>query len=108
MGDPPRQTTMVTRCMHALAAAVSLPRRGPTWGGVALQCSEAEEETTGGVLLTSSSKAKPLTGEVVAVGPGKGEEPMDVTVGAQVLYSKFSGSEFEVRAPWPTTPCARI
>jgi chaperonin GroES len=77
-------------------------------GGVALQCSEAEEETTGGVLLTSSSKAKPLTGEVVAVGPGKGEEPMDVTVGAQVLYSKFSGSEFEVRAPWPTTPCARI
>ena len=27
MGDPPRQTTMATICMHALAAAVSLPHR---------------------------------------------------------------------------------
>jgi chaperonin GroES len=69
-----------------------------------MQCSEAEEETTGGVLLTSSAKAKPLTGTVVAVGPGKGEEPMDVAVGTEVLYSKFSGIDFEVRRLPFTSP----
>lgn len=61
---------------------------------VMIKCTATEDETDGGLLLTGKSE-KPMTGEVVAVGPGKGEEPMDVTVGSSVLYSKYSGTEFE-------------
>lgn len=61
---------------------------------VLIKCSEAEEETTGGLLLAGKSE-KPLTGEVVAVGPGKGSDAMEVALGANVLYSKYSGTEFE-------------
>lgn len=42
--------------------------------------------------------------QVIAVGPGKQDEDSkelvapNVAVGATVMYSKYSGSEFEVRA----------
>jgi chaperonin GroES len=32
---------------------------------------------------------------VVAVGPGKKDEPMTVNVGDVVLYGKYSGTEFK-------------
>mmetsp|Transcript_9766 Transcript_9766/g.18405 ORF Transcript_9766/g.18405 Transcript_9766/m.18405 type:complete len:156 (-) Transcript_9766:544-1011(-) len=67
----------------------------PLGDRVLIKCTEAEEETAGGLLLTGS-KEKPLTGEVVAVGPGKDEEAMGVAVGNSVMYSKYSGSEYEV------------
>lgn len=61
---------------------------------VLIKLTEVEDETTGGVLLTGKSE-KPSTGSVVAVGPGKADEKMDVAVGNSVLYSKYSGTEFE-------------
>jgi hypothetical protein len=52
------------------------------------------------VLLTAESD-KPTFGEVVAVGSGKKDEDgksaaPNVTVGSTVMYSKYSGTEFEV------------
>jgi len=68
---------------------------------VLIKCQKAEEESSGGVLLAGSSKEKPLTGVVVAVGPGKMDEesgaikPIEIAVGAEVMYSKYTGTEFE-------------
>jgi chaperonin GroES len=64
------------------------------------QCAEAEKKSAGGVLLSSESTDKPNFGVVVAVGEGKkGEDdkrvPPNVAVGATVMYSKYSGTEFE-------------
>ncbi len=62
-----------------------------------------EEETTsaGGIVLPGSATEKPSRGSVVAVGRGKildnGEvRPLDVKVGDQVLFGKYSGSEVKV------------
>ncbi|HEV7283070.1 MAG TPA: co-chaperone GroES [Pirellulaceae bacterium] len=62
---------------------------------------EAEEVTAGGIVLPDSAKEKPQRGKVVAVGPGKLLESGDrgklsVSVGDQVIYGKYGGSEVEV------------
>jgi chaperonin GroES len=54
------------------------------------------------VLLANDSGDKPNFGTVVAVGEGKKDEEgntvaPNVAVGATVMYSKYSGTEFEVR-----------
>lgn len=65
------------------------------------QLPQAEGKTAGGVLLTTESD-KPTFGTIAAVGSGKKDEDgkvaaPNVTVGATVMYSKYSGTEFEVR-----------
>ena len=54
---------------------------------------EAEERTQGGIILTNTAKEKPQTAEVVAVGPGTKDEPMEVKVGDKVVFSKFAGTD---------------
>ncbi|KAJ9515623.1 hypothetical protein QJQ45_021682 [Haematococcus lacustris] len=62
---------------------------------------KADTKTAGGVLLSSEAAEKPNFGTVVAVGPGKKKEDSDeliapnVSVGQTVMYSKYSGTEFE-------------
>ncbi|PNH07184.1 chaperonin, chloroplastic [Tetrabaena socialis] len=68
---------------------------------ILIKGAKAEDKTTGGVLLATDSGEKPTFGLVVAVGPGKEDEETkvvvapNVPVGATVLYSKYSGTEFE-------------
>jgi chaperonin GroES len=62
---------------------------------------EAEEKTTGGILLPDTAKQKPQRGRVLAVGPGKlrdtGERhALNVKVGDEVIYGKYSGNDVEV------------
>jgi chaperonin GroES len=62
---------------------------------------EAEEMTAGGIVLPDTAKEKPQRGTVLAVGPGKlldsGEHgELSVAVGDEVIYGKYSGSDFEV------------
>ena len=61
---------------------------------------EAEETTKGGIILTAAAKEKPDLSVVVAVGPGgmvDGKEvKMNVTVGQQVIYSKYAGTSVEI------------
>ena len=62
---------------------------------------EAEEKTTGGLYLPDSAKQKPQRGRIVAVGKGKlrdnGERsPLSVSVGDEVIYGRYSGSDIEV------------
>jgi len=68
---------------------------------VVVQPVEAEEKTAGGIVLPDAAKEKPQRGTVKAVGPGRlletGERcPLSVSVGDQVLFSKYGGTDIEV------------
>jgi chaperonin GroES len=63
--------------------------------------SEAEEVTAGGIVLPDAAREKPQRGKVIAAGPGKLLEngkraEMEVKVGDQVVYGKYSGTEIEL------------
>jgi chaperonin GroES len=60
---------------------------------VLIEPAQAEEKTAGGIIIPDTAKEKPQRGIVVAVGPGKKDEPMTVKVGENVLYSKYAGTE---------------
>ena len=53
----------------------------------------AEEKTIGGIIIPDTAKEKPLQGKVVAVGNGTKDEEMIISVGDQVLYGKYAGTE---------------
>lgn len=55
-----------------------------------------EEKTASGIIIPDASKEKPLKGKVVAVGPGKTDEPMTVKSGDTVLYGQYSGTEVKL------------
>ena len=62
-----------------------------------------EEETTspGGIVIPDSATEKPIKGEVVAVGKGLALDngdirPLDLKVGDQVLFGKYSGTEVKL------------
>lgn len=62
---------------------------------------DAEEKTAGGIVLPDTAKEKPQRGRVLAVGPGRlldsGERcKVSVSVGDQVLFGKYGGTEIEV------------
>ncbi len=57
---------------------------------------EAETTTSSGIIIPDSAKEKPQQGIVVAVGPGKKDEPVTVKEGDTVLYGKYSGTELKL------------
>jgi len=70
---------------------------------VLVKVEDAEEETASGLLITATSKrgAKPSTGEVVKVGPGRmasnGEiMTVDIDTGDMVKYRDFAGTEVKI------------
>ena len=63
---------------------------------VVVEPAPAEEKTAGGIIIPDTAKEKPQKGKVVAVGPGKKDEPVTVKVGDAVLYGKYSGTEITV------------
>lgn len=63
---------------------------------VLIQPSEAEIKTSGGIIIPDTAKEKPQKGTVIAVGPGKKDEPLTVKEGDVVLYGKYSGTEITV------------
>lgn len=72
----------------------------PLGDRVVLKQLAAEETTKSGIVLPGQNKEKPQQAEVVAVGPGgmvDGKEiKMEVKVGDQVIYSKYSGTEVKL------------
>ncbi len=63
---------------------------------VLVEAAPAEEKTASGIIIPDTAKEKPQKGTVVAVGPGKTDEPLTVKVGDNVLYGKYSGTEISV------------
>lgn len=68
----------------------------PLGDRVIIEPSPAEEKTAGGIIIPDSAKEKPQRGTVIAVGPGKKDEPTTVKQGQTVLYGKYSGTEISV------------
>lgn len=66
----------------------------PIGDRVVIEPAPAEEKTASGIYIPDTAKEKPQSGKVVAAGTGKPDEPMTVKVGDQVLYGKYSGTEF--------------
>ncbi len=65
----------------------------PLGDRVVVQPEPAEEQTASGIIIPDTAQEKPLTGTVVAVGSGTGDEKMEVKAGDKVLYGKYTGTE---------------
>ncbi|GMH33291.1 hypothetical protein BSKO_01125 [Bryopsis sp. KO-2023] len=82
-----------------LDSGADIGQLAPLADRLLIEVADADETSAGGVLLTSATSEKPTLGKVVAVGPGQKKEgnvtPVNVTVGSTILYSKYSGTEFE-------------
>jgi chaperonin GroES len=68
---------------------------------VVVKALEEAETMRGGLYIPDTAKEKPQQGEVVAVGPGKLSDEgkridMELKVGDNVLYGKYSGTEVTV------------
>ena len=62
---------------------------------------EEERTSPGGIVIPDAATEKPVKGEIIAVGNGKILEngdvrPLDVKVGDQVLFGKYSGTEVKI------------
>ena len=68
----------------------------PLADGVLIEPKEAETKTASGLYIPDTAKEKPQQGTVLACGPGKTDEPMEVKVGDTVLYGKYAGTEVTV------------
>ncbi|HYQ91333.1 MAG TPA: co-chaperone GroES [Candidatus Competibacteraceae bacterium] len=73
----------------------------PLHDRVVIKRKEEERLSPGGIVIPDTAKEKPIRGEVLAVGNGKILEdgriiPLDVKVGDEVLFGKYSGNEIKV------------
>jgi chaperonin GroES len=74
----------------------------PLGDRVVVEPIEREETFAGGALvLPETAKEKPQQGQILAVGPGRLDDSgkrvaMEVSVGDQVLYAKYSGTEIKI------------
>ncbi|CAK1242807.1 co-chaperone GroES [Fructobacillus fructosus] len=62
---------------------------------------EAGEQQVGGIVIAQAAQEKPVTGKVVAAGPGRVTDAgqtiaMTVKAGDTVLFDKFAGQAIEV------------
>ena len=68
---------------------------------VLIKPDEAEAKTASGIFLPEGAKEKPMTGTVVALGPGKltddgARGAMSVKKGDTVVYGKYGGTEVDI------------
>src|SRR5882762_5241963 len=73
----------------------------PLHDRVAVERIEAEAKSVGGIIIPDTAKEKPQQGKIVGVGPGGRDEsgkliPIDLKVGDQVLFGKWSGNEVKI------------
>lgn len=73
----------------------------PLHDRVIVRRKEEEKTSSGGIVIPDTAAEKPIRGEIVAVGHGKILEngqvrALDVKVGDQVLFGKYSGTEVKV------------
>ncbi len=73
----------------------------PLHDRVLVRRTEEDEKTAGGIIIPDTAQEKPMEGTVLAIGPGARDEqgklvPMDVVVGDQVLFGKWSGNEVTI------------
>ena len=82
------------------SASKGTPNITPLDDRVLIKPHEAEEKTASGIYLPEQAKEKPMTGDVIATGPGKLKDDgnraeVSVKAGDTVLYGKYAGTEVE-------------
>ncbi len=68
----------------------------PLGDRVLVEPAPAETTTLSGIIIPETAKEKPQRGTVIAVGPGKKDEPTTVKPGDTILYGKYAGTEISV------------
>lgn len=73
----------------------------PLHDRVVVKRKEEERTSPGGIVIPDTAAEKPIRGEVIAVGEGKALDngqvrALDVKVGDEVLFGKFSGTEVRI------------
>ncbi|MFM2317307.1 MAG: hypothetical protein RLZZ155_1639 [Bacteroidota bacterium] len=68
----------------------------PLGDRVLVEPAAAETTTLSGIIIPETAKEKPQRGTVIAVGPGKKDEPTTVKPGDTILYGKYAGTEISV------------
>jgi chaperonin GroES len=73
----------------------------PLHDRIVVKRTEEERKSAGGIVIPDTAKEKPSRGKVLAVGKGKllenGEiRPLDVKIGDEVLFGKYSGNEVRI------------
>jgi len=63
---------------------------------VIIKPQEAEAKTASGIIIPDSAKERPQKGTVMAAGPGTKDDKIEVKVGDNVLYGKYSGTEITI------------
>jgi chaperonin GroES len=86
------------RANGATATAVRLT---PLGDRVVVRPLEREEMTKSGIVIPDTAKEKPMRGTIVAAGAGRRDDdgeriPLDVSVGDQVMFAKYAGTEFKL------------
>jgi chaperonin GroES len=89
---------MGTETNGATATAVKLT---PLGDRVVVRPLGRDETTKSGIVLPDTVKEKPQRGTVIAAGQGRRDDdgdriPLDVQVGDQVLFAKYSGTDFKL------------
>lgn len=73
----------------------------PLHDKVVVEIDTEVEKTRGGIYLPDTAKEKPITGKILAVGPGKvgkdgKRQPPAVRAGDRIVFGKYSGSDVKV------------
>ncbi|MFH0873424.1 MAG: co-chaperone GroES [Candidatus Komeilibacteria bacterium] len=69
----------------------------PLGDRVVVKPSAAEEITKSGIILPDTvDKEKKAEGEIVAIGNGEKVTKLNLSIGQHVVYSQYSGTEFEL------------
>ena len=73
----------------------------PLHDRVVIRRQEEKRTSAGGIVIPDTATEKPVRGAIVAIGSGKILEsgdvrPLDVKVGDEVLFGKYSGTEVKV------------
>nr|AFK40252.1 unknown [Lotus japonicus] len=99
IANPTRRSFRGLLVKAATVVAPKFTAIKPLGDRVLVKIKESEEKSQGGILLPTTAQTKPQGGEVVAVGEGKtigkSQVEISVTTGAQVVYSKYAGTEVE-------------
>ena len=91
-------TKQETKANGVAATAVHLR---PLGDRVVVKPAARDEMTKSGIVLPDTAKEKPQRGTIIAAGQGRRDDdgdriPMDVTVGDEVLFAKYAGTEFKL------------
>ncbi len=78
-----------------------MPQIRPLHDRIIVQRLSEEERTRGGIIIPDTAKEKPQKGKVVSTGKGRVTDdgkvhPLEVKPGDEVLFGKYSGTEFKI------------